>query len=99
MKQRKITYFHLPQAGTTRHIFENINNNHTILYRIKRETKIKHYATATHLVNHGEISTQTWIIFHIFPDYCFTSSITNPNLTCPSQTKCLKQLLVYTQAT
>ena len=33
-------YFDLPQAGTTRHIFENTNNNHTIVQRIDEETKI-----------------------------------------------------------
>ena len=90
-------YFDLPQAGTARHIFENTNNNHTIVYRIKRETKVKHYATPTHLVDHREISIQTWIIFPVFPDYCFTSSIKNSNLAHTSQSKYPKQLLLYIQ--
>ena len=89
----------MPQAGTTRHIFENTNNNHTIVQRIKKETKVKHYATSTHLVNHREISIQSWIIFHTFPSYCFPSSITNPHLTPTSQSKYPKQLLLYIQPT
>ena len=92
-------YFDLPQAGTTRHIFGNINNNHIIVKKIKRETKVKHYATLTHLVNHGEIFIQSWIIFHIFPSYCFKPSITNPNTALSSQTKYPKQLLLYIQTT
>ena len=99
MKRLKIMYFHWPQAGTTRHIFENTNNNHIIVQSIKRETKVKHYATSTHLVNHKEISIQSLIVFRIFPYYCFTSSITNSNLTLPSQTKYPKQLLLYIQST
>ena len=87
----------MPQAGTTRHIFENTNNNHTIVQSIKHKTKVKRYATLTHLVNHGEIFIQSWNIFYILPSYCFTSSITNSNLTRTSQSKYPKQLLLYAQ--